>query len=41
MNDVVMVQGRIIGHRSNYRNEILYEMPTAEQIAALKGKWIQ
>jgi DNA invertase Pin-like site-specific DNA recombinase len=34
-------QRRIIGHRSNYRNEILYETPTAEQVAALKGKRIQ
>ncbi len=34
-------QGHIIGHRSNYRTEILYETPTAEQVAALKGKRIQ
>jgi recombinase/recombinase-like zinc beta ribbon protein len=31
-------EGRIIGHRSNYRTEYLYIEPTPEQIAALKGK---
>jgi DNA invertase Pin-like site-specific DNA recombinase len=34
-------QGHIIGHRSNYRTEILYETPTSEKVAALKGKRIQ
>jgi DNA invertase Pin-like site-specific DNA recombinase len=31
-------EGRIIGHRSNYRTEYLYVEPTAEQIAALKRR---
>jgi len=30
-------EGRIIGHRSNYRTEYLYVEPTTAQIAALKG----
>jgi len=31
-------QGLVIGHRSNYRTEILYEMPPPERVAALKGQ---
>jgi hypothetical protein len=31
-------EGRIIGHRSNYRTEYLYVEPTAAQIAALTGR---
>jgi hypothetical protein len=30
-------QGRVIGYRSNYKNEYLYIEPTPEQITALKG----
>jgi hypothetical protein len=31
-------KGWIIGHRSNYKTEFLYEAPTAEQIAEVKAK---
>jgi DNA invertase Pin-like site-specific DNA recombinase len=31
-------EGRIIGHRSNYRTEYLYVEPTAAQIVALTGR---
>jgi len=31
-------EGRIIGHRSNYRTEYLYDAPTAEQVATLKRR---
>ena len=30
-------QGRVIGYRSNYKNEYLYPEPTPEQITALRG----
>ena len=31
-------KGWIIGHRSNYKTEYLYEAPTTEQIAEVKAK---
>lgn len=31
-------KGWIVGHRSNYKTEYLYEAPTAEQIAKVKAK---
>jgi DNA invertase Pin-like site-specific DNA recombinase len=31
-------EGRVIGHRSNYRTEYLYVEPTPAQIAVLKGR---
>jgi DNA invertase Pin-like site-specific DNA recombinase len=30
-------QGRVLGYRSNYKNEYLYPEPTPEQITALRG----